>query len=122
MAGDGWENSFYHHRVFFDLISPNINIRNGLAKTQVVIPGVADPAKVWAEELKDGCDFVYLLSVEDALLPVFAQLSDDPALENSLYRVCPGEGPYGVSLQLVDNNPIQKRACRVFPAGFCDGF
>lgn len=102
MAGDGWENSFYHHRVFFDLISPNINLRNGLAKTQVVIPGVADPAKVWAEELKDGCDFVYLLSVEDALLPVFAQLSDDPAKENSLYRVCPGEGPYGVSLQLVE--------------------
>ena len=64
--------------------------------------GVADPAKVWAEELKDGCDFVYLLSVEDALLPVFAQLSDDPAKENSLYRVCPGEGPYGVSLQLVE--------------------
>lgn len=104
MAGDGWENSFYHHRVFFDLISPNINIRNGLAKTQVVIPGVDNPTQVWAEELKDCCDYVYLVSVEDALIPVFAQLSDDPALENGLYRVCQGEGPYGVSLRLVPSS------------------
>ena len=104
MAGDGWENSFYHHRIFFDLISPNINIRNGLAKTQVVIPSLNNPAEVWAQELADGYDYVYLLSVEDALLPVFAELSDDPAQEHGLYRVCKDDGDLGVSLHRVPSS------------------
>ena len=107
MAGDGLENSFYHHRVFFDLISSNINIRNGLAQTQVVIPGLENPEKVWARELADGYDYVYLLSVEDALLPVFAELSEDPAQEHGLYRVCREENDYGVSLRRVPSQAAE---------------
>lgn len=107
MAGDGLENSFYHHRVFFDLISSNINIRNGLAQTQVVIPGLENPEEVWARELADGYDYVYLLSVEDALLPVFAELSEDPAQEHGLYRVCREENDYGVSLRRVPSQAAE---------------
>lgn len=107
MAGDGWENSFYHHRIFFDLISPNLGIRNGLAKTQVVIPGLKNPTEVWAQELADGCDYVYLLTVEDALLPVFDELSDDPAQEHGLYRVEKTDSAYGVSLQQVPSPPTE---------------
>lgn len=107
MAGDGLENSFTHHRIFFDLISSDINIRNGLAETQVVIPGLENPAEVWAQALADGCDYVYLLSVEDALLSVFAQLSEDPAQPHGLYRVCKEEGGPGISLQLVKFPPIE---------------
>ena len=107
MAGDGLENSFYHHRVFFDLISSDINIRNGLAQTQVVIPGLENPEEVWARELADGYDYVYLLSVEDALLPVFAELSEDPAQEHGLYRVCREENDYGVSLRRVPSQATE---------------
>ena len=107
MAGDGLGNSFYHHRVFFDLLSSDINIRNGLAETQVVIPGLENPTQVWARELADGCDYVYLLSVEDALLPVFAELSEDPAQEHGLYRVCREENDYGVSLRRVPSQATE---------------
>ena len=102
MAGDGWENSFYHHRIYFDLISADINIRNGLAQTQVVIPGVENPGEKWAEALKDGCDYVYLLSVEDAFIPVFAEFSEDAPREHGLYRVVPTGGSYEISLELVN--------------------
>ena len=101
MAGDGWENSYYHHRIFFDLISPDINIRNGFAQTQVVIPGVENPGQKWAEELKDGCDYVYLLTVEDAFVPVFGEFSEDAPKEHGLYRVIPTESGHGVALKLV---------------------
>ena len=107
MAGDGLENSFYHHRVFFDLISSDINIRNGLAQTQVVIPGLENPTQVWAQELADGYDYVYLLSVEDALLPVFAELSEDHAQEHGLYRVCREGNDYGVSLRRVPSQAAE---------------
>lgn len=101
IAGDEWENSRFHHRIFFDLISEKINIRNGLAQTRVALPGLENPAQVWAEELKDGCDYVYLLSVEEALRPIFAELTQDPAMAGRLYRVCEAENAYGVTLQLV---------------------
>lgn len=101
MAGDGWDNSFYHHRIFFDLISANINIRNGMAQTQVVIPGVEKPGQQWAEELKAGCDYVYLLSVEDAFIPVFGEFSEDAPREHGLYRVVPWESGHGIRLELV---------------------
>lgn len=101
MAGDGISNSHHHHRVFFDLISPNINIRNGFARTQVVIPGLEDPAGTWADELRGNCNFVYLLTVEDALRPVFAELSEDAPEERTLYRVYPAENAYGIELRRV---------------------
>ena len=99
MAGDGVALSHYHHRIFFDLISEDINIRNGFAQTQVAIPGLENPAQVWAEQLLDRCDFVYLLSVEDALRPVFAQLSQDAPEPDTLYRVCRSDNEYGVELR-----------------------
>lgn len=102
MAGDGWENSLYHHRVFFDLLSSNINIRNGLAQTQVVLPCLEHPAESWAEELKDGYDYVYLVSVEDAFLPVFQEFSEDTPQEHGLYRVVYAEGGLGVRLESVE--------------------
>lgn len=98
MAGDGWENSFYHNRIFYDLISSDINIRNGLAQTQVVIPGVENPGEIWAQELKDGYDYVYLLSVEDAFIPVFAEFSQDAPQPHGLYRVVPSQDGYGICL------------------------
>lgn len=101
MAGDGVENSHTHHRIFFELISENIRICNGFAKTQVVIPGLDNPAEIWAQELRDGCDYVYLLTVEDALRPVFAQFSDADAVEHGLYRVCESDNSYGISLEPV---------------------
>lgn len=101
IAGDGVENSHTHHRIFFDLISSNINLRNGFAQTQVVVPGRSNPAEVWAQELKDGCDFVYLLSVEDALVPVFSELSQDAPEPQSLYRVYKSDNAYGVELRRV---------------------
>lgn len=101
MAGDGVANSHTHHKIFFDMLSDRINIRNGFAKTQVVIPGLENPTETWAEELKNGCDYVYLLSVEKDLLPVFAELSDDPAVEHGLYRVCESDNSYGLSLKRV---------------------
>ncbi len=101
IAGDEWENSRLHHRIFFDLISEKINIRNGLAQTRVALPGLENPTEVWAEELKDGCGYVYLLSVEQTLIPIFAELTQDPAIAGRLYRVCEAENAYGVTLQLV---------------------
>lgn len=101
IAGDGIENSHVHHRIFFDLISPDINLRNGFAQTQVVVPGRENPAEVWAEELKDGCNYVYLLSVEEALRSVFAELSQDAPVPLGLYRVCPSHNTYGVELRRV---------------------
>lgn len=101
IAGDEWENSQLHHRIFFDLISGKINIRNGLAQTRVALPGLENPTQVWAEELKDGCDYVYLLSVEQPLFPIFAELTQDPAMEGCLYRVCEADNDYGVTLKLV---------------------
>ena len=101
IAGDGIENSHVHHRIFFDLISPDINLRNGFAQTQVVVPGRENPAEVWAEELKDGCNYVYLLSVEEALRPVFAELSQDAPVPQGLYRVYPSHNTYGVELRRV---------------------
>lgn len=101
MAGDGWENSHYHHRIFFDLISENINICNGLAQTQVVVPGCADPVGQWAQELRKDYDYVYLLTLEDALIPVFAELSKDIPEENSLYRVCHADTVYGIQLERI---------------------
>lgn len=98
IAGDGYENSHRHHRMFFDMISADINIRNGLAQTQVVDPGIEDPASAWAEELKRDYNFVYLLSVEDALIPVFAEFTEDPAEPGALYRVVPADNEYGVAL------------------------
>lgn len=100
MAGDGWENSFYHHRIFFDLISPNINLRNGLAQTQVVIPGLENPAQVWAQELTE-CDYVYLLSVEDAFVPVFQMFSEEEPQAHGLYRVIHDQGALGIRLEQV---------------------
>lgn len=102
MAGDGWENSLFHHRVFFDLISSRINIRNGMAQTQVVIPGLENPAESWAEELKDGCDYVYLVSIEDAFLPVFQDFSQEEPQEHGLYRVVSSDGGYGIRLESVN--------------------
>ena len=101
MAGDGWENSLYHHRVFFDLISSSINIRNGLAQTQVVLPGLENPAESWAEELRDGYDYVYLVSVEDAFAPVFLEFCEEKPREHGLYRVVYAEGGHGVRLESV---------------------
>lgn len=101
IAGDEWENSRLHHRIFFDLISERINIRNGLAQTRVALPDLPNPTEVWAQELKDGYDYVYLLSVEDALIPIFAELSQDPAMPGCLYRVCDAENSYGVTLKLI---------------------
>lgn len=101
IAGDEWENSHLHHRIFFDLISRKINIRNGLAQTRVALPDLENPTEVWAEELKDGCDYVYLLSVEQPLIPIFAELTQDPAIAGGLYRVCEAENAYGVTLQLI---------------------
>lgn len=101
IAGDGVENSHIHHRIFFDLISPNINLRNGFAQTQVVVPGRSNPAEVWAQELKNGCNFVYLLSVEDALRPVFNELSQDAPEPQSLYRVYKSDNAYGIELRRV---------------------
>lgn len=101
IAGDGLENSHYHHRMYFDLISDDINIRNGLAQTQVVIPGRANPGAEWAEELRDGYDYVYLLTLEDALIPVFAELSEDAPEANGLYRVCEADTEYGITLKRV---------------------
>lgn len=101
IAGDGIENSHIHHRIFFDLISSNINLRNGFAQTQVVVPGRNNPAEVWAQELRDGCNFVYLLSVEDALRPVFKELSQDDPEPRSLYRVYKSDNTYGIELRRV---------------------
>ena len=102
MAGDGWENSLFHHRVFFDLISSDVNIRNGLAQTQVVIPGLAHPAENWAEELGESYDYVYLYSVEEAFVPVFREFSEDEPREQSLYRVVSSELGHGIRLERVD--------------------
>lgn len=102
MAGDGWENSLFHHRVFFDLISSDVNIRNGLAQTQVVTPGLAHPAENWAEELGEGYDYVYLYSVEEAFVPVFREFSEDEPQEQSLYRVVSSERGHGIRLERVD--------------------
>ena len=101
IAGDGVENSHIHHRIFFDLISPNINLRNGFAQTQVVVPGRSNPAEVWSQELNNGCNFVYLLSVEDALRPVFNELSQDAPEPQSLYRVYKSDNAYGIELRRV---------------------
>lgn len=101
MAGDGYDNSHYHHRVFFKMISKDVNIGNGLGQTQVVIPGLENPTMVWADELKEGYNFVYLLSVEDALKPVFKELSQDEPEPRALYRVEPTESEYGISLHRV---------------------
>ena len=101
IAGDGVENSHIHHRIFFDLISPNINLRNGFAQTQVVVPGRSNPAEIWAQELKDECNFVYLISVEDALRPVFDELSRDAPEPHSLYRVYKSDNAYGIELRRV---------------------
>ena len=102
MAGDGWENSLFHHRVFFDLLSSDVTIRNGLAQTQVVTPGLAHPAENWAEELREGYDYVYLYSVEEAFVPVFREFSEDEPREQSLYRVVSSELGHGIRLERVD--------------------
>ena len=101
MAGDGYNNSHYHHRVFFKMISKDVNIGNGLGQTQVVIPGLENPAMTWADELKEGYNFVYLLSVEDALKPVFKELSQGEPEPHALYRVESAENEYGISLHRV---------------------
>lgn len=98
IAGNGYGNSHLHHRIYFDLISEDINISNGLAQTQVVDPEIEDPVSTWADELKSGFNFVYLISVEEALRPVFAEFTDDPAEPGTLYRVIPSDNTYGVAL------------------------
>ena len=40
-------------------------------------------------------------------LPVFAELSEDPAQEHGLYRVCREENDYGVSLRRVPSQAAE---------------
>lgn len=91
MAGDGMINSRCHHRIFFDLISKEMTIRNVPFQTQVVSPDRSDPAGEWQQELINGFDYVYVLSVEKAFIPVFLEFSDVPPEANTLYRVAPSE-------------------------------
>ncbi len=98
MAGDGVENSRYHHRVFLELMSPEMNLGNKLFETRVVAPDLTDPASSWSQELEDDLDYVYVHSVEDALIPVFRDISGQTPRAETLYRVVVTDTDYGVTL------------------------
>ena len=86
-------------------VSP-LRFRPALSRSIIVLPRRrrlcgSNPAEVWSQELKNGCNFVYLLSVEDALRPVFNELSQDAPEPQSLYRVYKSDNAYGIELRRV---------------------
>lgn len=98
MAGDTFENSFCHHRMYFTGMSHTMYIHNFYTQTHIPMDEWENPAADWAEELSGEYDYVYIFSVEDSLIPVFTELAGALPEAGMLYRVTASEGEYSVSL------------------------
>lgn len=101
IVGDAWDTSRTHHRIYFNLLSENITIRNFFTQTQIPAPDAVNPVLEWAEELKNGYQFVYLLSVDEPLTSIFESLSPDVPEAYCLYRVNSANNSYGIILNKV---------------------